>query len=61
MTILGLKPGMAVTFERLSTGEVLLRPVGRTSKPRQSIFAKLRGSGHRENDNEEILALTRGG
>lgn len=23
---LGLKPGMAVTFERLSTGEVLLRP-----------------------------------
>ena len=58
---LGLKPGMAVTFERLSTGEVLLRPAGRASKARKSVFAKLRGRATVKMKTEEILALTRGG
>lgn len=58
---LGLKPGMAVTFERLSTGEILLRPVGRASKARQSVFARLRGRATVKMKTEEILALTRGG
>jgi antitoxin PrlF len=40
---LGLKPGAAVTFERLSTGEVVLRPVRRAPKTRNGSFAKLRG------------------
>jgi antitoxin PrlF len=57
---LGLKPGMAVTFERLSTGEVLLRAAGRSSKARASVFAKLRGRATVKMNTEEILALTRG-
>jgi len=58
---LGLKPGMAVTFERLSTGEVLLRRAGRASKAHKSVFAKLRGRATVKMKTEEILALTRGG
>ena len=35
---LGLKPGVAVTFERLLTGEVVLRAAKRGVKPRPSKF-----------------------
>jgi antitoxin PrlF len=58
---LGLKPGMAVAFERLDTGEVVLRPAGRASKARRSVFGKLRGRATVTMKTEEILALTRGG
>jgi antitoxin PrlF len=57
---LGLKPGAAVTFERLSTGEVVLRPARRAAKARTSAFSKLRGRATVKMKTEEILALTRG-
>ena len=57
---LGLKPGVAVTFERLSTGEIVLRPARRAPKARASAFAKLRGRATVKMKTEEILALTRG-
>jgi antitoxin PrlF len=58
---LGLKPGAAVTFERLATGEIVLRPARRTAKPKASAFARLRGRATVKMKTEEILALTRGG
>jgi antitoxin PrlF len=57
---LGLKPGTAVTFERLPSGEVVLRPARRKPKPRPSVFARLRGRATIRMSTEEILALTRG-
>jgi antitoxin PrlF len=56
---LGLKPGAAVTFERLSSGEIALRPANR-KRPRVSPFAKLRGRATVRMKTEEILSLTRG-
>ena len=56
---LGLKPGAAVTFERLSTGEIVLRPARRAAKARTSPFAKLRGRATVKMKTEEILAPTR--
>lgn len=58
---LGLRPGGAVTFERLASGEVVLRPTKRPKKTRASIFARLRGRATVQMSTEEILALTRGG
>lgn len=57
---LGLKPGVAVTFERLPSGEVVLRAVKQGAKPRRSAFAKLRGRATVKMKTEDILALTRG-
>jgi antitoxin PrlF len=57
---LGLKPGAAVAFERLPSGEVVLRPARRAAKPRLSAIAKLRGRATVKMKTEEILALTRG-
>ena len=57
---LGLRPGAAVTFERLASGEVVLRPSTRRRKVRPSVFAKLRGRATVHMSTEEILALTRG-
>jgi antitoxin PrlF len=57
---LGLKPGAAVTFERLSSGEIALRAASRSAKPRAGKFAKLRGRATVRMKTEEILALTRG-
>jgi AbrB family looped-hinge helix DNA binding protein len=57
---LGLKPGVAVIFERLSSGEVALRPAKRGAKPRPSVFARLRGRATVKMRTEDILALTRG-
>ena len=57
---LGLKPGAAVTFERLSSGDIALRAASRSAKPRVSKFAKLRGRATVRMKTEEILALTRG-
>jgi hypothetical protein len=57
---LGLKPGVAGTFERLSMGEVVLRPARRAATARASAFAKLRGRATVKMKTEEILALTRG-
>jgi len=56
---LGLKPGAAVTFERLPDGEIVLRSAARTRKRRPSAFAKLRGRATVKMKTEEILALTR--
>jgi antitoxin PrlF len=56
---LGLKPGVAVTFERLPGGEVVLRAVKRGAKPHRSVFAGLRGRATVKMKTEEILALTR--
>ncbi len=57
---LGLKTGSAVDFERLPTGEIVLRPARRAAKERRSVFGKLRGRATVQMGTEEILALTRG-
>lgn len=57
---LGLKPGAAVTFERLPNGDVALRPARATGRARESRFAKLRGRATVRMKTEAILALTRG-
>jgi antitoxin PrlF len=57
---LGLRPGVAVIFERLPGGEVTLRAVKRSAKPRLSVFARLRGRATVKMKTEEILSLTRG-
>jgi antitoxin PrlF len=57
---LGIKAGSAVTFERLATGEVVLRPAKVNKKRRGSIFAKLRGRATVRMKTEDIMALTRG-
>jgi AbrB family looped-hinge helix DNA binding protein len=56
---LGLKPGMAVSFERLPSGDVVLRAARRLAKPRVGVFTKLRGRATVRMTTEEILALTR--
>jgi antitoxin PrlF len=56
---LGLKPGAAVTFHRLATGEIALRAAKSHARPRPSKFAKLRGRATVRMKTEEILALTR--
>jgi antitoxin PrlF len=55
-----LKPGKPVTFERLKTGEIALKPAKSGTKPQVSKFAKLRGRATVRMKTEEILALTRG-
>jgi antitoxin PrlF len=57
---LGLKPGMAVSFDRLPSGEIALRPSKRGARRRLSAFAKLRGRATLKMKTEEILTLTRG-
>jgi antitoxin PrlF len=57
---LGLKPGMAVSFERLASGDVVLRAAKRLAKPRAGVFSKLRGRATVRMTTDEILALTRG-
>ncbi|HME40295.1 MAG TPA: AbrB/MazE/SpoVT family DNA-binding domain-containing protein [Steroidobacteraceae bacterium] len=57
---LGLKPGAAVTFERLDSGDIALRAARPSRKPRTSKFAKLRGRATVRMNTEEILELTRG-
>jgi len=57
---LGLKAGMAVTFERLPSGEIVLRPAKTRAKARPSVFQRLRGRATVKMTTEEILALTRG-
>jgi AbrB family looped-hinge helix DNA binding protein len=57
---LGLKPGAAVSFERLDNGDIALRAAPARAKPRASKFAKLRGRATVRMKTEEILALTRG-
>ena len=57
---LGIKPGSAVTFERLVTGEIVLRAAKAYKKRRGSVFARLRGRATVRMKTEEIMALTRG-
>ena len=56
---LGLRPGAAVTFERLDNGKIALLPAKAGTKRRASNFAKLRGRATVRMTTEEILALTR--
>ena len=56
---LGLRPGLAVSFERLPSGDVVLRAAKRPAKPRVGVFTKLRGRATVRMTTEEILALTR--
>jgi AbrB family looped-hinge helix DNA binding protein len=56
---LGLKPGAAVTFERLPTGEIVLRAARPGRGLRLSKFSKLRGRATVRMKTEDILALTR--
>jgi antitoxin PrlF len=53
---LGLRTGSAVTFERLLSGEVVIRAATSQTKLSGSVCAKLRG----RMNTEEIMALTRG-
>jgi len=57
---LGLKAGTAVTFERIPSGEVVLRPMKPQAKTARSVFAKLRGRATIRMKTEDIMALTRG-
>jgi antitoxin PrlF len=57
---LGLRSGSAVTFERLASGEIVMRPTKRKAKLRTSVFAKLRGRATVRMKTDEIMALTRG-
>ena len=57
---LGLKPGSAVSFERLPSGEVVLRPAKKRAGSRVTPFAKLRGRATVRLKTHEIMALTRG-
>jgi antitoxin PrlF len=57
---LGLKAGSAVAFERVASGEIVLRPVKRPAKPRAGVFSRLRGRATVRMNTEEILALRRG-
>ena len=56
---LGLRAGSSVMFERLASGEIVLRPAKRRSRERASAFAKLRGRATVRMKTEEILTLTR--
>ncbi|MBP6819469.1 MAG: type II toxin-antitoxin system PrlF family antitoxin [Ferrovibrio sp.] len=59
---LGLRPGMAVSFELRADGEVVVQRVsGRKAAPAASPFAKLRGKLKQGLSTDEIMALTRGG
>jgi AbrB family looped-hinge helix DNA binding protein len=57
---LGLKPGKPVTFERLKSGEIVIKSTSSAAKPRKSKFAGLRGRATVRMSTDEILALTRG-
>jgi AbrB family looped-hinge helix DNA binding protein len=57
---LGIKAGSAVTFERLPSGEVVLRAAKPGTKGRASVFAKLRGRATVRMRTEDMMALTRG-
>ena len=58
---LGLKPRAAVTFERLPSGEVVVRAADRPrAGARAGIWAKLGGRATVRMKTEEIMALTRG-
>ncbi len=59
MTTCGVKPGEAVTFERLTNGDIALRAAKSRNKRRVSKFAKLRGRATVLMTTEEILELTR--
>ena len=56
---LGVKPGEAVTFERLPSGDIALRAAKSRKKRRVSKLAKLRGRATVRMTTEEILELTR--
>jgi AbrB family looped-hinge helix DNA binding protein len=56
---LGLKAGAPVTFQRLDSGEIVIRAAKVIAKPRASKFAKLRGRATVRMKTEDILALTR--
>ena len=57
---LGLKPRTAVAFERLPSGEVVLKAAKQRRAPAASTFAKLRGRATVRMSTAEIMALTRG-
>jgi antitoxin PrlF len=57
---LGLKPGAAITFERLQSGEIAIRAAKSRAKAPVSKFSKLRGRATVRMRTEDILALTRG-
>jgi len=56
---LGLKPDTAVNFERLASGDIVLRPAQRSVKLKASAFARLRNRASVKMTAEDILALTR--
>jgi AbrB family looped-hinge helix DNA binding protein len=56
---LGLKPGAPVTFERLPSGDVVIRGATGGKRRAPGRFAKLRGRATVRMTTDEILALTR--
>lgn len=59
---LGLRPGMAVSFELRSDGAVVVQRAGDSETlPAASPFARLRGKQKQGLSTDEIMALTRGG
>ena len=57
---LGLKPWEGVVFERIPSGEVIVRAAKKSRVAKGSRFAKLRGRATIRMKTEEIMALTRG-
>ena len=57
---LGLEPRVAVTFERLTSGEVVVRAANRRGALRAGAIAKLRERATVRMSTEEIMVLTRG-
>ena len=57
---LGLRAGTPVRFERLASGEIVLRPAIKAGRRAESTFARMRGRATVKMSTDEIMALMRG-
>lgn len=57
---LGIKPGTAIDFQMTEDGRIVIAKAGRKTKPRGSVFARIRGRATVKLSTEEIMKLTRG-
>ena len=57
---LGITPGSEVEFSLNNQGEIVLLKCGRKPRPKESPFAKIRGTLKSDMTTDEIMALMRG-
>jgi AbrB family looped-hinge helix DNA binding protein len=57
---LGLRAGSPVRFERLASGDIVLRPATKAGRAAESTFARMRGRATVKMSTDEIMALMRG-